>query len=135
MRLPLLVRHQVGAAVATGIDFASMILWVECGLGSSVSGTAIGATAGALSNFALGRKWIFHSDAARVRRQLARYALVAVGSLGLNTFGQRLLMGAAGWPYPLTRAIVAVLVGVLWNYPLHRWFVFAQPKPHELATS
>ena len=136
MKLPLIFRHQVGSALATAIDFTTMIAWVEAGIGSAVSGTAAGATAGALSNFVLGRNWIFRTEGGRMRRQLARYGLVSVGSLGWNTLGQHFLIGATGLPYPLTRAFIAVFVGIVWNYPLHRWFVFPdhERKANALAT-
>jgi putative flippase GtrA len=136
VRFTLFIRHQLGAAIATAIDFGVMILWVEAGVGSAVSGTAAGATSGALGNFMLGRKWIFHTQPGHIRRQLTRYGLVALGSLGWNTVGQRYLLGVTSLPYPLTRTIIAILVGVLWNYPLHRWFVFPgreRKASHELA--
>ncbi|HEY0709661.1 MAG TPA: GtrA family protein [Polyangia bacterium] len=137
MRFALLLRHQLGAAIATAIDFGTMIVWVEAGVGSAVSGTAAGAASGALSNFVLGRKWIFNTQPGRIRRQLARYGLVSLGSLGLNTVGQRYLLGVTSLPYPLTRTIIAILVGVLWNYPMHRWFVFpsGERKHNERAAA
>ena len=118
------VRHQIGAVVSTAIDFCTMIAWVELLHGSPVTGTAVGATAGALTNFTLGRHWIFAAHGGSVPAQMLRYALVSASSLGWNTLGQDLLLKATGLPYPVTRAIVAVTVGVCWNYPLQRWFVF-----------
>jgi hypothetical protein len=49
----------------------------------------------------------------------------AAGSLGLNSLGQYLALRLIGLPYVMCRVIVAVLVGVCWNFPLHRRFVFS----------
>jgi putative flippase GtrA len=121
------VRHQIGAIMSTAIDFSTMIGWVELGIGTPVSGTAVGAAAGALSNFTLGRHWIFVAHGGPVASQMLRYALVSLFGLGWNTLGQHLLLKATGLPYPITRAMVAVAVGVFWNFPMQRWFVFHKP--------
>jgi putative flippase GtrA len=118
------LRHQIGAIVTTAVDFGTMIGWVELMHGSPVTGTALGAAAGALTNFTLGRHWIFAAHGGNVSAQFLRYALVSASSLGWNTLGQDLLIKATGLPYPLTRAMISVAVGVCWNYPLQRWFVF-----------
>jgi putative flippase GtrA len=117
-------RHQIGAIVSTALDFATMIAWVELGHGSPVTGTAVGAAVGGLSNFTLGRHWIFDADAGPVGGQMVRYALVSLFGLGWNTLGQKFLLAFSHLPYPITRAMIAVVVGVFWNYPMQRWFVF-----------
>ena len=123
--LGLLARHQTGALVASAVDFLMMICWVELRLGSSVSGAAVGAASGAITNFILGRRWIFQSRERSAAGQAFRYALVSAGSLGLNSLGQYLALRVIGLPYVMCRVIVAVLVGVCWNFPLHRRFVFS----------
>ena len=128
------VRHQIGAIASTALDFAAMIGWVELGLGTPVGGTAVGATVGALSNFALGRHWIFAAHAGSVGSQLFRYALVSLSGLGWNTLGQHFLLKVTGLPYPVTRTMIAIAIGVVWNYPMQRWFVFHKPvAPREPA--
>jgi putative flippase GtrA len=120
----IFLRHQLGAIATTAVDFGTMIAWVELVHGSPVTGTALGAAAGALTNFTLGRNWIFAAHGGNVSGQVLRYALVSATSLGWNTLGQDLLIKATGLPYPLTRTMIAIAVGVCWNYPLQRWFVF-----------
>jgi putative flippase GtrA len=122
--LGLLARHQTGALTASAVDFLMMICWVELRLGSSVSGTAVGAASGAITNFLLGRRWIFQAGNRSAARQAFRYALVSAGSLGLNSLGQYLALRVIGLPYVLCRVIVAAIVSVCWNFPLHRRFVF-----------
>ena len=123
--LGLIARHQTGAVLATAVDFLMMIIWVESGLGSPVSGAAVGAASGAISNFVLGRAWIFQASGRSALGQAFRYALVAAGSLGLNSLGQHLILKSTALPYVVSRVIVAAVVGLSWNFPLHRRFVFA----------
>lgn len=118
------LKHQVGAVVATVVDFGTMIALVSGAGLLPAAGTAVGASAGAVTNFTLGRLWIFEARAGRTRDQAMRYAAVSAASLLLNTLGEHLLATILGVPYVLARVIVAVLVSVGWNFPLHRRFVF-----------
>lgn len=119
-----MARHQTAALVATAVDFLSMIVWVETGLGGAVSGAAVGAACGAICNFLLGRSWIFQATGRPAVAQAVRYAMVSAGSLGWNTLGQYLLLRSTDLPYVATRVVIAALVGLAWNFPLHRHFVF-----------
>jgi putative flippase GtrA len=123
----LIARHQTGALVATGLDFLAMIGWVELGAGGPVSGAAVGAATGATSNFILGRQWIFRASGSPWG-QAIRYVLVALGSLGLNSLGQHLLLRSTHLPYVATRVLVAAVVGLGWNLPMHSRFVFRRRR-------
>jgi putative flippase GtrA len=117
-------RHQVGALVATVVDFGTMTLLVS-GLGATpVVGTVIGASAGAVTNFTMGRRWIFRSTASGPAPQAGRYAVVSGTSLILNALGEYVLSSRLGLQYQLARVIVAILVSILFNFPMQRYFVF-----------
>ncbi len=119
-------RHQAGALVATLVDFGTMIACVRAGL-PPVAGTAIGASCGAVTNFSLGRHWIFRVvSPGRIQGQALRYAIVSLSSLALNTLGEFVVHDVAHVQYIVARLIVAGVVGVGWNYPLHRGWVFAE---------
>ena len=120
-----LARHQLGALVATVTDFAVMTAAVELARWSPAAATALGASAGALTNFTLSRRWVFSARGASVASQAARYAVVSAASLGLNTLGEYALAQRLGVPYLAARALVAVAVSLLWNFPMHRRFVFS----------
>jgi putative flippase GtrA len=119
-----LARHQVGSLVATGVDFGVMIALVELARLSPVTATALGAGSGAIINFLLGHTWIFRDAGGRIYFQAIRYAVVAAGSLGLNSAGEYILHGVFEVPYVAARVAVAATVGIAWNFPLHRFFVF-----------
>jgi putative flippase GtrA len=121
--LRLLSHHQLGAIAATGVDYSVMILCVSAIGLSPVAGTVAGAFSGALTSFTLGRRYIFDARAGDVRGQALRYALVSALSLCFNALGEGLLVGL-GLQYVLARVLIGVAVGVGWNFPLHRYFVF-----------
>ncbi len=53
-----------------------------------------------------------------------RYALVSGASATLNALGEYLGASVIGLPYFGTRVVVAALVSLGWNFPMHRGFVF-----------
>jgi putative flippase GtrA len=128
LRVPELVatllRHQLGAFAATLVDFGAMIGCVS-GLGlTPVGGVVVGSTLGAATNFSLGRTWIFHRRNAAAAGQAVRYAIVAAMSATYNSFGEHLVHDLAQVPYVLARVLVSIAVGLAWNFPMHRHFVF-----------
>jgi putative flippase GtrA len=121
-------RHQLGSALASTVDFGTMILCVEVFRLSPVAGTAIGATLGACTNFALGRAWIFRRQSGQPAPQALRYALVSAASAGWNSLGEHLMHDLAHVQYVLARGFVALCVSLLWNFPLQRRFVFHEER-------
>jgi putative flippase GtrA len=119
-------RSQIASLTATVVDFGFLIFLVEIGRVWYVAATAIGAFIGAVVNFMLGRHWSFVADHEAVRGQVIRYALVSAVSLVFNSLGVYLLTDYLGIHYAVSKAITALLVGILFNFPLHRWFVFGR---------
>lgn len=117
------------------VDFATMASAVHAIGIDPVIATAVGASAGATTNFLLSRTWIFPDDGPRrgpaLGGQAARYATVAFASLCLNTLGEYLAFRVLGLNYLVARVAVAILVSLLWNYPLHRTYVFPRTDARE----
>jgi putative flippase GtrA len=124
----LLGRHQVASILSTAVDFGVMVLVVELLHLSPVVGTGLGATAGAITNFQLGRRWIFEAHDGAVAGQMARYAMVSGASAGWNALGEWGLHDGLGVQYLAARAVIAVLVSFLWNFPMQRYFVFRKGR-------
>ncbi len=115
---------QVAALIGTAVDFVSLLFFKEVlGLWYVVA-TALGATLGAVTNFLLGRYWVFSSTESKLHHQAFRYTLVSAGSLLLNTFGVFLITEYVGIHYFYSRVIVAILVAVTYNFILQKNFVF-----------
>jgi putative flippase GtrA len=123
-----LLRHQLGAVAATAVDFSSMIFLVERFGLTPVAGTAIGASLGAITNFVLGRIWVFRRHTGHWAVQALRYAFVSATSAGLNTAGEYLVHDAARVQYVLARVFVSIGVSLLWNFPMQRRFVFREGR-------
>ncbi|MBS1958215.1 MAG: GtrA family protein [Bdellovibrionales bacterium] len=121
-------RSQLAALAATIVDFGTLTLWVEVGHQFYAYGVALGACMGAITNFLINRYWSFEAHHAPIHGQAFRYALVSAGSLVLNTFGVYLITERFGLHYMISKVTIAFLIGIFYNYPLHRYFVY-EPNP------
>jgi putative flippase GtrA len=117
-------RSQIASLIASAVDFGALILLVQVGRMWYVAATALGAGLGAFINFLLGRHWSFAAVEQVVRDQALRYAAVAAISLVLNSLTVYLFTAYWNIHYAISRIIAAVLIGLLFNFPLHRRFVF-----------
>ena len=121
----LLGRHQLAAAFATLVDFATMVALVEVARVLPPTATLVSATVGGVANFTVGRLWAFRArHQGSMTSQGARYALVCAGGAFVNASLLGALLAVASWPYVVARIVVSVLVSLVYTYPLHTRFVF-----------
>jgi putative flippase GtrA len=127
-----IAKHQAGALATAVVDFGVMIAAVQSLGLSPVTGTVAGAAVGAAVNFTLGRRWIFPTGGpVRMHPQAVRYGIVSLASLLLNALGEFVMHDLLRVQYVAARLVVAILVSVAWNYPLHRAWVFAPSRSRE----
>ena len=130
----MFIRAQLSAQVATFVDFLLSITLNQLGV-YYVYATFIGSLTGGLVNCTINYKWTFHTDDCRPANVMMKYILVWTGSICLNIWGTflltELLSGRIGFfglseslAFVIAKMIVAVSVAILWNYNLHRVFVF-----------
>lgn len=119
------MRHHAASIAATAADYLTMIGGVELLRLSPVAATPLGAFAGAVTNFTLGRRFTYRRTDVPAGAQAWRYAIVSAASLGLNTAGEYLFHDVVRIEYLLARVITSVIVSNAWNYPLQRYFVFS----------
>lgn len=115
---------QVASALATGIDLVVLVALTELAGLHYAASTAVGAAVGAVTNFLLGRYWVFLAAQGHMGRQLTRYVLVVASSVAWNSALVYALTEGTGLAYPISRLVAAVVVAVLHNFPLLRWVVF-----------
>jgi len=84
-----------------------------------------GTFAGGAINFALGRRWVFDSRHKKVPVQLVKYLITWGGNMLLTTFGVFVVTHYCGISYFISKIIVAIIVGIGYNYMLQKKFVFA----------
>jgi putative flippase GtrA len=117
-------RAQVSSFLATILDYGVLFLCAEVFHFWYVIATALGAFSGAVLNFMINRHWTFEAAHGHMNRQAKRYILVSAGSLLLNTGGVYLVTEFARVHYALSVVWVSLAVGFLFNYPLHRHYVY-----------
>lgn len=117
-------RSQIAAGIATAADYGVLFGLTEIFHIWYVASTAIGAGVGALTNFLLNRHWSFRANHDRWHGQAMRYTVVSIGSLLLNAAGVYFVTEFAKVHYSISVILVSVIVGVLFNFPLQRHYVF-----------
>jgi putative flippase GtrA len=120
----LFLKSQLSSLISTAVDFSITVMAVEIFHVDYVRATIIGACCGALTNFILGRNWVFQAQSGKPKSQFLLYLLVWAGSLGLNTLGMYILTDLIGAQYIASKLITAILVGVFYNYTFQKRVVF-----------
>jgi putative flippase GtrA len=119
-------RAQIASLVASLVDFWITIILKEWMGFWYVSASAMGTIAGGITNFSMGRKWVFKSFNRQAEIQLLRYILVWMGYLLLTTSGVYLLTHYTPMTYVISKLIVSLFMAVSYNYPLQKKFVFSK---------
>lgn len=117
-------RSQFASIVATVADFAVTIFFTEIFKIWYVFSTALGNLTGAIISFYLGRNWAFNRKNETVNWQAFRYGITSLISMGLNTSGVYLITENFGISYEISKVIMAVLIGISFNFLMFRYFVF-----------
>jgi putative flippase GtrA len=117
-------RAQVSSGVATAVDFGLLFFLVEICHVWYVAATALGALAGAITNFLMNRHWSFLASHNGWSRQAIRYAWVSGGSLVLNCVGVYAMTEFLHVHYSISVVVISLMVGWAFNFPLHRHYVF-----------
>lgn len=118
------LKSQTASLLATAADFSATFLCAEViGLWYG-SASVLGTVFGAMVHFAISRKWVFLAGRKPVGRQAVRYGIVWAGYLALSFVLLVSLTHYTGISYGVVKVIVAVALGIGYNYVLQRNFVF-----------
>lgn len=118
------LRAQVTAIIATAVDFGMLILLKEVFGMYYLAAVVIGTLAGGFVGFMLGRYWVFISTEVKSIKQAKKYIVVMAGSFLLNVGGVYLMVEVFHFQYIFAKVIVAIIVGVGFNFFLQRLYVF-----------
>ncbi len=118
------VRSQITSVVATATDFAVLIVLTEVANLWYLFSVFFGAVTGGTVAFFLGRNWAFTSKNGHIWRQAFRYLLIWVSNIVLTVSGVFCLVHFMEVKYVWAKVIVATAVGILFSFPMQRYFVY-----------
>jgi len=134
----MFIRAQFSSQIASLTDFAITITLASFFNVYYVFATFIGAFCGGIVNCSINYKWTFKAKDCKKKHVIIKYILVWICSIGLNTSGTYFLtelLGHVVWLrellgsffddiYIISKVIVSLIVGFIWNYNMHRLFVY-----------
>jgi putative flippase GtrA len=132
------LRAQFSSSISSLTDFLISIVCVN--LFGIFYGTAtlIGNITGGLLNCFINYRWTFKAQGINIPSVLVKFVIVWLVSINLNTFGTVLFtefmkeyIPVTIWPvlivkniFLMPKIIVSIFVGLVWNYNMHRLFVY-----------
>ncbi len=121
-------KAQVSAFTGGMVDYGTMIFVTEVMHVHYTISIIISGIVGAYVNFSINKNWSFAKDettyAYPQKIQLMRFVIVVLNSIFLKTSGTFLLTNYLGIDYKISRILVDLLVSILINYNLQKWWVF-----------
>jgi putative flippase GtrA len=98
-----------------------------------VRAAVLGAVLGGIIDFAVKKFWVFNTAHQRTIAEGWRYALVSGTSAVVFGGVVFVLVDVLHRTLPMAVVAASCLVGLFWNYPMHRWFVFPAASPTRRA--
>jgi putative flippase GtrA len=118
------IRANLSSSIASGIEYVLVTALVLAGV-HYLTAAGVGAATGAVTDFSLKRHWAFdRSHVGAVHHEGLRYLVVSAMSLLLNLALSYVLVDGLGLPSVPGVIAASIVVGFVWNYPLHRYYVF-----------
>jgi len=119
------IKSQASSIISTFFDFLTTIVCKEFFYFWVVFASLLGTLVGGFTNFALGRVWVFKRREKKMPLQVLKYILIWNGNLALSTLGVFIVTHYIGLNYIVAKIMIAVVMGVSYNYLLQKKFVFA----------
>ncbi|MEO6188891.1 MAG: GtrA family protein [Ginsengibacter sp.] len=120
-------KANISSLAASITDYAVTFVAVHFFSMNVVVAGAMGTTTGGLVNFLMGRHWAFNANNMNAVGQVKKYLLVWVGNLLLNASGMYFFT-KIGVNYFVTKVLTSLFVGLCYNYPIQKEYVFKTIK-------
>ena len=124
--IKVFLKYNVVAGIATAVDFAVLIFSTEILQIQYLLSAVFGAVSGGITAFVLERNWAFMKKDGKVSIQAIKYTGIWFTSIFLNISGLYLLVEYTGLQYIISKVIVAVIVGIGFNFLTHKYYIFRQ---------
>jgi putative flippase GtrA len=118
------IRSQLVSLGSTAIDFSSSLILHHLLDVYYVTATTLGSVFGAVTSFILSRNWVFLNRHGHIRKQIVRFLIINTFSIFANTTGVFFFKENFDFSFFVSRIIVAVLIGIFFNFFMNRYFVF-----------
>lgn len=118
------LKYNVTAIAATAADFLVLILFTELFKFWYLIAGTLGAISGGITAFILSRNWTFDGKEANIFKQAVKYVIVWLTSILLNITGLYILVNHFGYQYIISKIIIAIVVGIGFNYYMQKHFIF-----------
>ncbi len=122
--IKIFLKYNVAAGIATAVDFAVLIFCTEILQIWYLLSAVFGAVSGGITAFILERNWTFMKKDEKLSVQAIKYAGIWLTSIGLNILGMYLLVEYIELQYIISKLVVAVIVGIGFNFLTHKYFIF-----------
>jgi len=129
--LPLMTsfwRSQATSFVASFVDFGLYALMFYIISLDPILSSASGNILGAIISFFLSRHWAFENTRDRLAGQIFRYIVTSISSAVINSYGIYLLITTTILEPTIAKIIIAILVGIFFNFPMFKYFVYRESK-------
>lgn len=117
-------KAETSAIVASAVDFSLSFFLVQAVGTWYALASFFGALAGGIINCYVNYQWVFDKQEQRKPYLVLKYFVVWSISILLNTSGTWFFTELSGVNFIIIKAIVAIIVAILWNYQMQRIFVF-----------
>ena len=117
-------KAETSAIVASVVDFSLSFILVQAVGTWYALASFFGALAGGIINCYVNYRWVFDKQKQRKPYLVLKYFVVWSISILLNTSGTWFFTELSGVNFIIIKAIVAIIVAILWNYQMQRIFVF-----------
>lgn len=118
------LKANISSSIASFFDYLITIFLVSVFEINVVLASTTGTVCGGVTNFLIGRNWVFESKNRKVHQQALRYGLVWAGNLVLNTGGVYVFTHLLKVHYVVSKAFVSLIVGFCYNYNMQKKYVF-----------
>jgi len=119
-----LLKYNTSAVIATLVDYTLFIVLSEIFNVWYLLSSVIGLVAGGVTSFLLERSWTFNKTGGKLSKQAVRYFITWIISIVLNSAGLYIMVEYASVQYIISKIIVSALVGIGFNFLMHKHFVF-----------
>ena len=118
------LKAQYSSIISTIADFLVTLFLTQIAGFWYLLSSCMGTVLGGCVNFSLGRNWVFRMKNGERLSQIIRYVIVWSGSLILNVCGVCFFTEVLGLHYIVSKTIIAVCVGMGFNFYFQKSFVF-----------